>query len=1116
MDGLNDRYVIKGASISGLTYTDIFKHCRGVVDIDRRTQPDIQAEAIEIDSGVFFKPLSLTSFPRVFVYQSDHSLILTCSCDTPKTKLCEHEVEVLFSIIDRPEFRVFFDPDLRKKRIRAVAADYGMENETDLERYFEIGYINGSLSIKPTIRELVKVDTEAFKERLLPEKFVRTDAVTDQRMILVIGKHRYYESLHVELYEGKIAQSGKVKNPVTPIDAMDLIWKAKDVEVVKFLTAVSQFQHNYIFKKTASDFELLKMVVKNPLNLDVFYHDHTIAEKVAASSIVPVELDVLDANIKLSVFKKEPFFEITGEIVFQDTSCSFKDLNVKLDCFILKRNRLSLVADADMLRVIEFFKANNQILLIHSSKYEEFRQTILANLEHRIRINYSYIVPATQKQLIELHFDRTPERIIYLSDHESFVYITPVMKYGNVEIPVFSKKQIFDTDANGNVFKVERDDEQELEFVSVLLQQHADFKEQLHEPDRFYLHRNKFLDEDWFPDAFEEWQQNGITILGFNELKKNRLNANKAVVSVSVLSGIDWFNVGLEVRYGRQKASLRELSKSIRNRNKYVRLGDGTNGILPAEWIRKIAGFFQVGEIDEDLLKIPKSNFSEIRKLFEDEVLSKEVKREIFDYSDRFANVEKIPDIPVPATLNATLRDYQKVGLNWLNLLDDFNFGGCLADDMGLGKTLQIIAFILSQREKREHNTNLVVVPASLLFNWRAEVEQFAPSINVLTHHGAGRVKDVRSFDGYEIVLTTYGTLLSDIRFLKGYRFNYIFLDESQAIKNPESERYKAARLLQSRNKIVLTGTPIENNTYDIYGQLSFACPGLLGSKRYFKEIYSTLIDKFQDDKRALMLRQKIEPFVLRRTKEQVAKELPEKTEIVLYCEMGDVQRKVYDAYERELRDYLTGKDEQEIKDNSVHVLAGLTRLRQICDSPLLLREKQSSGGVSAKIEVLMEQIENKSPRHKILVFSQFVSMLDLIKDELVKRDISFEYLTGQVKDRGSVVNEFQQNEHVRVFLISLKAGGTGLNLTEADYVYLVDPWWNPAVENQAIDRCYRIGQKKNVFAVRLICPGTIEEKIMNLQRTKTRLADDLIKTDASVFGGLSKGDLIGMLEALN
>ena len=1113
MDNFNDRYILEHIRVSGLTYTDIFRHCVGGIDTGRISVSDVQADILEINSGVFSKSLSGGGYPRVFVYQSDCSLILSCSCDAPKVCLCEHQAEVLFAILDRPDFRVFYDPELRNKRIRSVAADYGMENETDPDRYFQLAYVNRALSIKPKIKELIRIDTDVFKQGLLPVKSFKTDDVADEKRILVISKHKYHDSFHIALYKGKTTQAGKIKNPVTVIDPMDFLWKAEDVEVVKFLSAVSQFQYNFSFDQTASDFKLLKMIVNNPLRLDVFYHDDAVSERINAGSLMPVVLDMPDANIRLSVFKKDPFFEITGELLFRDSACLFKDLDLRFECFVLKNGRLSLVADVDMLRVIAFFKANNQILLIHSSKYEEFRQTILANLEHRIHINYSYIVPATQEQLVELHFDRTPERVIYLSDNENYVYITPVVKYGDVEIPVLSKKQIFDTDRNGNVFKVERDHQQEVQFVSILLQQHADFKEQLHEPDSFYLHKDRFLDEDWFLNAFEVWRDNQITILGFNELKKNKLNGNKAVVSIQVMSGLDWFNVGLDIRYGEQKVSLRALSKSIRSKSKYVRLDDGTNGLLPAEWIERFAEYFRAGEIDEELLKIPKCNFSVIRDLFEQDVLSKEVKRELIYYADHFEHIEEIPDVPVPAALNATLRDYQKEGLNWLNLLDDFNFGGCLADDMGLGKTIQVIAFILSQRAKRDHNTNLVVVPTSLLFNWQAEVEHFAPSIKVLTHHGPGRIKGVDLFDDYEIVLTTYGMLLSDIGFLKGYAFNYIFLDESQAIKNPNSERYMAARLLQSRNKIVLTGTPVENNTFDLYGQLSFACPGLLGSRRYFRDIYSNLIDKFEDDKRASYLRRKIEPFILRRTKEQVAKELPEKTEIAIYCEMGEAQRKVYAAYEKELRDYiLLKKEEREDAGNSVHVLAGLTRLRQICDSPLLLNEGQSSDIQSAKIDVLMEQIEHKSPHHKILIFSQFVSMLDLIRNELEKRGISFEYLTGQVKNRGSIVNEFQQNEQVRVFLISLKAGGTGLNLTEADYVYLVDPWWNPAVENQAIDRCYRIGQKKNVFAVRLICPGTVEEKIMKLQQSKLKLSSDLIRTDASFFSRLTEKDLIGLL----
>jgi SNF2 family DNA or RNA helicase len=485
------------------------------------------------------------------------------------------------------------------------------------------------------------------------------------------------------------------------------------------------------------------------------------------------------------------------------------------------------------------------------------------------------------------------------------------------------------------------------------------------------------------------------------------------------------------------------------------------------------------------------------------------VRLEIKNYRQKLQNFESIQDVPVPAGLNTTLRTYQQDGLNWLNFLDDFNFGGCLADDMGLGKTVQIIAFVLSQRDKVAHNTNLLVVPTSLIFNWQAELLKFAPSLKVHTIYGANRIRSAANFDQYEIVLTSYGTLLSDVNFLKDYVFNYLFLDESQNIKNPGSQRYRAARLLKSRNKIVITGTPIENNTFDLYGQLSFACPGLLGSRQYFKDIYSSPIDKFKVSKRFTELQKKVQPFILRRTKQQVAHELPDKTEMVLYCEMQPEQRKIYDAYEKGFREFISATTEEQLPRSSMHVLKGITKLRQICDSPLLLEGEKIPGNASAKMDTLLEQIESKAPYHKILIFSQFVGMLDLIRTELESRKIKFSYLTGSTRNREAVVNDFQDNDEIRVFLISLKAGGTGLNLTAADYVYLIDPWWNPAIENQAIDRSYRIGQHKNVIAVRLICQNTIEEKMVKIQESKRNLADNLVQADTDVFKSLTKDDLL-------
>jgi SNF2 family DNA or RNA helicase len=543
-----------------------------------------------------------------------------------------------------------------------------------------------------------------------------------------------------------------------------------------------------------------------------------------------------------------------------------------------------------------------------------------------------------------------------------------------------------------------------------------------------------------------------------------------------------------------------------------VRLGDGTMGVLPEEWIERFSRYFRSGEIVDDRIRTPKSQYALIDELYDDEVLADEVRRELEFYREKVAEFERIHTIEPPKALKAELRDYQKEGLNWLNFLDEFGFGGCLADDMGLGKTVQVLAFILLQREKHGQQTNLVVVPTSLIFNWIDEVSKFAPSLNVLTIHGNSRVKNAADFDNYDIILTSYGTLLSDIHFMKKYRFKSIFLDESQAIKNPESKRYKAARLLQARNRVVLTGTPIENNTFDLYAQLSFAVPGLLGSPKLFADHYAMPIDKFKDSQRALELQKKINPFLLRRTKKQVAKELPEKTEMAIYCEMGAGQRKVYDTFRDEFRRYLSGiKDDP--ANGTMHILQGLTKLRQICNSPALLSDQEFYGDESAKMTELLEQIRSKSPNHKILVFSQFVEMLELIRKELEREEISYELLTGKTKNRAQAVDRFQSEKDVRVFLISLKAGGTGLNLTEADYVYIVDPWWNPAVENQAIDRCYRIGQHKNVMAIRLICPDTIEEKILRLQETKRELVNDLIHTDTSILKSLTKEDLIGLVE---
>ncbi|WP_313001707.1 DEAD/DEAH box helicase [Chryseobacterium gleum] len=1106
-------YILDNVNISTLSVYDLLKHTSDSTFIGIRDFRDISPVAIEKDTGIFTKQSTLYDFPMVNITRIGSSLLCSCTCNNEKKQLCIHQAEIIHCIIEDKNYRLFFDDILRKKTFLPKAKGYGLENEPDLDQYFELQYTDGRIEIVPKIKEMLPVDDVILKRDLLPQFSSKLDELavqeTAKKQILVIGKHRYYNHLTFSLMEAETTQSGKIKNPVSPVDAMQLIWKAEQPADIKFYTAITSFQNNYNEDYNPAELEALKLIVQNPLELEVYYHDREIAETVSAKSLFKVELNTLDAEVQLSVFKKDPFYEITGELQFNDGSVPFKNVVLRNEYFVYNRNIFSFVDDPDMLKIIRFFKANNEILLVHSSKYEAFMQNILSAIEERIHINYSYIQPATKVQLEDKNYQ--VEKVIYLRQQENYIGITPVMKYGDIEVPVYSRKQIFDTDQNGNPFKIERNEPAEARFTSLIMQQHPDFEDQMDGYQYFYLHRDKFLDNNWFLNAFETWRNEGITILGFNELKNNKLNAHRAKINIQITSGLDWFNAKLKVGFGPKEASLKQLHRAIRNKSKFVQLDDGSMGILPEEWMEKISACFRAGEIDEEILKIPKINFTEVTTLFEKENLSKEIQEELTSYSAKFSKVKDIPETAIPAELKAELRDYQHDGLNWLNFLDDFNFGGCLADDMGLGKTIQIIAFILSQREKRGHTTNLIVVPTSLLFNWQEEISRFAPSVKVLLHYGADRPKATAHMSEYEVVLTTYGMLLSDIKFLKGFNFNYVFLDESQVIKNPNSERYKAARLLQSRNRIVLTGTPVENSTFDLYSQLSFACPGLLGSKQYFKDIYAIPIDKFEYSKRAMELQQKIKPFILRRTKKQVAKELPEKTETVIYCEMNTEQRKIYDAYEKELREFVAANDDDDLNKNSMHVLTGLTRLRQICNSPVLMKEGYS-GENAVKIEILTEQILGKSKDHKILVFSQFVGMLDLIKAELEQHNIGYEYLTGQTKDRGEKVTHFQNNEDIRVFLISLKAGGVGLNLTQADYIYLVDPWWNPAAENQAIDRSYRIGQTKNVIAVRMICSNTVEEKILTLQKKKKQLAQNLLTSDGKKLQGLSKQDLMDLL----
>jgi superfamily II DNA or RNA helicase len=578
---------------------------------------------------------------------------------------------------------------------------------------------------------------------------------------------------------------------------------------------------------------------------------------------------------------------------------------------------------------------------------------------------------------------------------------------------------------------------------------------------------------------------------------------------MSITSGVDWFDLHGEADFDGETVPLPEVLQAIRRGAKSIVLGDGSLGMLPDEWIQKFAPIARLGTTEGDHVR-----FGSVQAVLLDAWLADEPAvtcDEAFERArQRLREFAGVAPAEAPPGFKGELRGYQRAGLGWLHFLRDFGFGGCLADDMGLGKTVQVLALLESRRTQRKRQKlppSLAVVPRSLVFNWLAEAARFTPRLRVLDHTGAGRTRKGDPFADCDLVLTTYGTLRKDVAALREVEFDYLILDEAQAIKNADSLTAKAARLLRGRHRLALTGTPVENHLGELWSLLEFLNPGFLGSLPSFRGFTEDLRAPFSESRG--MLVRALRPLLLRRTKEAVAPELPPKLEQTLFCELPPKQRRFYD----ELRDHYRASlgariGAQGLGRSKILVLEALLRLRQAACHPGLV-DPRLLGDPCAKLDLLLPQLrEVVDEGHKALVFSQFTSFLAILRPQLEAEGLSYLYLDGRTRNRAELVAAFQTEPGCQLFLISLKAGGLGLNMTAADYVYLLDPWWNPAVEAQAIDRTHRIGQERPVFASRLVARDTVEEKILDLQKTKRDLADAVIEADKSLLAGLSREDL--------
>ncbi len=849
-------------------------------------------------------------------------------------------------------------------------------------------------------------------------------------------------------------------------------------------------------------FNLQKQAVQLLGNEKFVLFDTSQGGTIHKKDLIPLEIAPGPLTSVFEVGSDDDFVKLELKLRDGDKTIDpFKFKRAGQDSFYYLLNRM--LYTVDHFHAAVFINKNFPEVKMVKSHKQVFFEEVIRPLSKNMKVEFR--TPEYNVEALELDFDK---KQVFLSEKEGHIFIAPQVEYRNgLAVALYQTGDVL-SEEDGRIVKYQRNFELENDFTEFLATLHPDFARQK-EDKVFYLSFEDFSKDFWFYRFFDALRKNEVEVYGLKDLKNFKYSPHRGKISTSVRSGIDWFEVNLEVVFGDNRVSLKDIRSAVLNRERYIQLKDGSVGILPEEWFHKLEKYFRHGEVNGEKLEISGMKFSIIDELF-DEIDDEEVLREIEDKKQKLLSFKEIAKTKIPKGIKAELRHYQKEGVNWLNFLDEMGWGGILADDMGLGKTLQVLTF-LQQKLRTDKTPNLIVVPTTLLFNWEAEIKKFAPGLKALYHYGPARATDTKPFKKYPLVFTTYGILLRDIEMLKDFQFNYVILDESQAIKNPASRRYKAAGLLKAKNRLALTGTPIENSTFDLYAQMSFVNRGFFGSSNNFKTSFSNPIDKEGNEVIAAELQKMVNPFILRRTKEMVAKELPPKTEDILFCEMDAAQRKVYDAYRNEYRNRLLGNiQEQGLGKSKMMVLEALTRLRQICDSPLLLNKDDVDVSDSVKIRELIRHINDKTANHKILIFSQFVTMLGLIKAELDKYGIDYEYLDGQSsrKQRQLSVNRFQDNADLRVFLISLKAGGTGINLTAADYVYVVDPWWNPAVENQAIDRCYRIGQDKNVFAYRMICTNTVEEKILQLQQKKKKIATDIIQTDESIMKNLSVKDI--------
>jgi superfamily II DNA or RNA helicase len=933
-------------------------------------------------------------------------------------------------------------------------------------------------------------------------------------LILVLSEHRIFGwKLHI--YSAKLTENESLQILGTPTAKQEEA-RGTPKEVVQMIARAAEISDQalmkaYSKKKTIRDFE--KEITENML-------ERYIRPRIQIANSKIIELA---KKTDLQVFLRE---ELKNNILYErnrlyilptSTECLFnfvKDEN-GLRYFIsltnngqeislqtkpaivisekpaiaLIRNEIHFIENIESKKLTPFFTKESIFVPAQSEEVYLKNFVLKTILEYKVKIQGIPMkeLEPTKKAFLSLEQDLHQELVLLLS-----------FQYDNKRIFPDNKRtkivQLENINGNPEICWYDRDFKWESELINLLKKEGLTSKGSNH----FYPSKsgNSY--------GLIEWLNNHESIIKQYFILNQYLNQNYFTGQVEIQSGlddkIDWFELNINVVLGSFKIPFKRFRKHILTGNKEFILPDKTVVIIPDEWFEKYRELFMFGSEDKTGFCIKKIHTSIIEHVLDEKISEKQ--------ENKIYNTLQTPtEKPlIPAHTKAELRPYQKEGFYWLVHLYENNWGGCLADDMGLGKTLQtitLIQYIYENSERKQEISSLpatlVVAPTSLLHNWKNELNRFAPELNIFVYAGYERQRIKNSnniFNNYQVVITSYGIMRNDIDYFREYPFTMIILDESQYIKNAESLVYQSANQLISAHKLVLTGTPIENSLEDLWSQFNFINEGLLGNLSSFKKEFIQPIIKEKNEEREQMLKRLISPFLLRRTKEEVTPELPPLLQEIIYCDMIDKQKDVYEAEKNRIRNTLIeAKEHPKRPENTFVALEGLNKLRQLSCHPKLI--DKSYEGESGKFEQIIMSFENlKASKHKVLIFSSYVRHLELLARKFDEEGWLYAMLTGKTQKREEEINRFISNNDIYCFFISLKAGSTGLNLTAADYVFIIDPWWNPAAEMQALSRAHRIGQDKPVIAYRFVSSETVEEKIIHLQESKTALFETYMNTN--------------------